>query len=71
MPLNLRDPSLFRQQCYVDGGWIDAAEGGAVDVDNPATREVLGTVPKLGVGETRAAIEAAHAAFPAWAARTA
>jgi succinate-semialdehyde dehydrogenase/glutarate-semialdehyde dehydrogenase len=71
MPLNLNDPSLFRQQCYVDGGWIDAEGGATVNVDNPATREVLGTVPKLGVVETRAAIEAAHAAFPAWAALTA
>jgi succinate-semialdehyde dehydrogenase/glutarate-semialdehyde dehydrogenase len=71
MPLNLNDPSLFRQQCYVDGSWIDAAGGATVNVDNPATREVLGTVPKLGVVETRAAIQAAHAAFPAWAARTA
>jgi succinate-semialdehyde dehydrogenase/glutarate-semialdehyde dehydrogenase len=42
-----------------------------MEVTNPATREVLGSVPKLGVAETRAAIEAAHAAFPAWAARTA
>ena len=71
MPLNLNDASLFRQQCYVDGQWIGATGGATVDVTNPATREVLGTVPKLGVAETRAAIEAAHAAFPAWAARTA
>jgi len=71
MPLNLNDASLFRQQCYVDGQWIGATGGATVDVSNPATREVLGTVPKLGVAETRAAIEAAHAAFPAWAARTA
>jgi succinate-semialdehyde dehydrogenase / glutarate-semialdehyde dehydrogenase len=71
MPLNLNDASLFRQQCYVDGQWIGATGGATVDVTNPATREVLGTVPKLGVAETRAAIEAAHGAFPAWAARTA
>ncbi len=71
MPLNLNDASLLRQQCYVDGAWIDASGGATVDVTNPAPREVLGTVPKLGAAETRAAIEAAHAAFPAWAARTA
>jgi succinate-semialdehyde dehydrogenase/glutarate-semialdehyde dehydrogenase len=71
MPISLKDPSLLRQQCYVDGAWIDADGGGTVDVTNPATGEVLGTVPGLGVGETRRAIEAAAAAFPAWAGRTA
>jgi succinate-semialdehyde dehydrogenase/glutarate-semialdehyde dehydrogenase len=71
MTLNLKDPTLLRQQCYVDGRWIDAASGETVKVANPATGETLGTVPNLGQAETRAAIEAAHAAFPAWAARTA
>jgi len=71
MTLKLKDPTLLRQQCYVDGQWIDAQGGGAVNVTNPANGDVLGTVPNLGVAETRAAIEAASAAFPAWAARTA
>ena len=59
MSLNLKDPSLLRQQCYVDGAWIDADAGGTVDVTNPATGEVIGTVPNLGAAETRRAIEAA------------
>ena len=71
MSLKLKDPSLLRQQCYVDGAWIDADAGGTVEVTNPATAEVIGTVPKLGEAETRRAIEAAAAAFPAWAAKTA
>ncbi len=71
MTLNLKDPALLRQQCYVDGEWLEARGGGTVKVTNPATREVLGTVPSFGTAETRAAIEAAGAAFPAWAARTA
>ncbi|MCE3285004.1 MAG: succinic semialdehyde dehydrogenase [Steroidobacteraceae bacterium] len=71
MSLNLKDASLWRQQCYVNGAWSDAASGETVKVLNPATRDVLGTVPKFGQTETRAAIEAANAAFPAWAARTA
>ena len=62
----LKDMSLFRQQCYVDGQWIDADSGGTIDVTNPATGEVLGTVPKLGADETRRAIEAAERAWPAW-----
>jgi succinate-semialdehyde dehydrogenase/glutarate-semialdehyde dehydrogenase len=71
MPLSLKDGALLRQQCYVDGRWLDAGNGGTVKVTNPATGAVLGTVPSLGAAETRAAIEAAGAAFPEWAARTA
>jgi succinate-semialdehyde dehydrogenase / glutarate-semialdehyde dehydrogenase len=55
----LSDPTLFRQSCYVDGAWINAQSGATISVDNPATGEVVGTVPRLGAAETRAAIEAA------------
>jgi succinate-semialdehyde dehydrogenase/glutarate-semialdehyde dehydrogenase len=67
----LTDPRLFREQCYLDGAWIGAGSGGAIDVDNPATGETLGSVPRLGRTETRAAIEAAARAFPAWRRKTA
>jgi succinate-semialdehyde dehydrogenase/glutarate-semialdehyde dehydrogenase len=50
---------------------VDAADGATHKVTNPATGEVLGSVPALGATETRRAIEAAGAALPAWAARTA
>jgi succinate-semialdehyde dehydrogenase/glutarate-semialdehyde dehydrogenase len=69
--LKLRDPNLFRQQCYVDGAWVDADDGKTLAVTNPATGQVLGTVPGLGAAETRRAIEAANAAWPAWRAKTA
>src|SRR5262249_3105989 len=62
---------LFRQASYIDGAWIDARGGAAIDVDNPATGEVIGTVPKLGRAETRTAIDAAARAFPAWRKKTA
>ena len=71
MTLTLKDPTLLRQQCYIDGAWTDARSGDKVKVTNPATGAVLGTVPSVDVAETRRAIEAASAAFPAWAARTA
>jgi succinate-semialdehyde dehydrogenase/glutarate-semialdehyde dehydrogenase len=67
----LKDPTLFRQQCYVDGAWAEADGGGTITVDNPSTGDVLGTVPKMGAAETRRAIEAAEAALPAWRAKTA
>ena len=67
----LQDASLFRQQAYVDGAWIDADSGATVKVDNPATGETLGTIPKLGRAETKRAIDAANRALPAWRALTA
>ncbi|EKE75111.1 NADP-dependent succinate-semialdehyde dehydrogenase [Oceanibaculum indicum] len=67
----LKDPKLFRQQCYIDGAWVDADKGDTLKVTNPADNSTLGTVPKMGATETRRAIEAANAAFPAWRAKTA
>ena len=65
----LRDAKLFRQAAYVDGKWIEKDK--TIDVDNPATGEVLGTVPQLDAADTTRAIEAAERAFPAWRAKTA
>jgi succinate-semialdehyde dehydrogenase/glutarate-semialdehyde dehydrogenase len=65
----LKDPKLFRTQCYVDGQWIGSGE--TLAVRNPATGAVLATVPKLGAEETRRAIDAAERAWPAWRAKTA
>ncbi|MCH8038653.1 MAG: aldehyde dehydrogenase family protein, partial [Proteobacteria bacterium] len=67
----LNDDRLFRQQCYIDGAWVDADSGATFPVTNPATGEVLGTVPKLGAAETARAIAAAERAWPAWRAKTA
>lgn len=69
--LNLKDTSLFRQQCFIDGGWLDADRAETIVIRNPATGEALGTVPKMGGAETRRAIDAANAALPGWRAKTA
>ena len=69
--LSLKDPSLFRQQCYINGQWVDADSGKTIDVTNPATGEVLGTIPNMGTAETRRAIEAANAAWAGWRKKTA
>jgi len=68
---NLKDPSLFRQQGLIDGNWCDADNGKTIDVTNPATGEVIGTIPEMGETETRRAIAAAKAAMPGWAGKTA
>jgi len=67
----LKDEHLLHQKCYVKGAWTDADDGRTVEVKNPATGGVIGTVPRMGAAEARRAVEAAHAAFPAWRARTA
>jgi succinate-semialdehyde dehydrogenase/glutarate-semialdehyde dehydrogenase len=67
----LADHSLLREACYVGGEWIQASGGATIAVDNPATGDVIGTVPKAGRTETRAAIDAAAAAWPEWRSRTA
>ncbi|WP_179405360.1 NAD-dependent succinate-semialdehyde dehydrogenase [Burkholderia guangdongensis] len=69
--LALKDPSLFRQQAYIDGEWQPAQSGETFEVRNPATGGLVGTVPAMGAAETRHAIEAANAAWGAWRKKTA
>ena len=69
--VTLQDARLFRQACYVDGAWTDAPAHGVIEVDNPATGEIVGTVPRLGAADTRRAIDAAARAFPRWRKATA
>ncbi|WP_336951543.1 NAD-dependent succinate-semialdehyde dehydrogenase [Sphingobium aromaticivastans] len=63
--------TLLKSACYIDGAWVAADNGGTIDVTNPATGEKIATVPNMGTAETRRAIDAAQAALPAWAAKTA
>jgi succinate-semialdehyde dehydrogenase/glutarate-semialdehyde dehydrogenase len=67
----LKDPKLLRELCFIDGAWVGADSGAALDVKNPATAARLGSIPNMGAAETRRAIAAAAAALPAWKARTA
>ncbi len=69
--MQLNDPALLRHQCFIDGKWLDADSGAVLEVDNPATGEVVGTVPRMGAAETNRAIAAAQAALVGWRARTA
>src|SRR6202023_34497 len=62
----LQDQDLFRRQAYIGGRWCDADSGATLEVNNPATGEILGTVPKMGANETRRAIQAAKDAFVGW-----
>lgn len=64
--LQLKDAGLFRQQAFVDGQWVEAAGGRTLDVNNPATAEILGTVPNMDGADAKRAIEAAQRAFDGW-----
>jgi len=67
----LKDPKLFRDNAYIDGAWAEADGRARFEVRNPADQSVIGSVPNMGVLETRRAIAAAEAALPAWRAMTA
>lgn len=69
--MQLNDPSLLRQQSFINGQWCDAVSGDTLKVCNPATNAVIGYVPNMGQVETEMAIKAAEAALPAWRALTA
>jgi succinate-semialdehyde dehydrogenase/glutarate-semialdehyde dehydrogenase len=69
--MELAKQDLLRSRCFVNGRWIDGADGAVIEVHNPANGELLGTVPSLGREETAAAIAAADDAWPGWRSMTA
>ena len=71
MSLQLRDPSLLKNLCLIDGQWLAAKDGATIEVSNPATGELLAAVPKMGEAEAQTAIEAAERAFAQWKIKTA
>jgi succinate-semialdehyde dehydrogenase / glutarate-semialdehyde dehydrogenase len=66
--MNLKDPSLLKSQCYINGKWVG---DGSIDVVNPADGKTIAKVPSLSAEDVRAAIEHAWAAFGPWAGKTA
>ena len=69
--IKLKDSTLWKELGYVNGAWMPADSGQTTAIRNPANDEALGSVPHMGAAETRRAIEAAHAALPAWSKKTA
>ncbi|USJ27665.1 NAD-dependent succinate-semialdehyde dehydrogenase [Ensifer adhaerens] len=67
---NLKLPTLFRQEGLIYGIWTPARSGETIDVTDPARQNIIGTIPAMGGEETRAAIEAAERAYPAWKQKT-
>lgn len=69
--MNIKDFKLFRDKCYVNGNWIGSKSGETILVNNPATLNEIGTIPKCGAEETKIAIDAANEAWPVWSAKSA
>jgi succinate-semialdehyde dehydrogenase / glutarate-semialdehyde dehydrogenase len=67
----LKTRRLFRQQCYVNGQWLDADNGSTIDVDNPADGNVVCSVPSLSEKQITEAIDAANKGFAVWRQKTA
>jgi succinate-semialdehyde dehydrogenase/glutarate-semialdehyde dehydrogenase len=67
----LKDSTLIKFQAFIDGAWLDAKSGETFVVTNPATNEVLGNIPEMGLAETTTAIQAAAKAFVGWSKTTA
>lgn len=60
------DSQLFKQHAYINGEWLSALGGETQSIFNPATGQLIGTVPMMGRQEARQAIAAANQALPAW-----
>lgn len=65
-PPPLNDSSLFKQQSYINGQWLDAKSGKTFSIENPANNETIGTMPEMDKDDTESAIQAAAAALPSW-----
>ena len=69
--MELNNKSLFQQKCFINGQWIGSASGETLEVNNPASLEIIGNVPKCSTAETKVAIDHANNAFQSWKETTA
>ena len=69
--MELKNKSLFKQECFIGGEWIKSYSNETIEVDNPATQDLVGLVPKCGTKETKQAINLANEAFKNWKNKTA
>ena len=69
--MELNNKSLFKQKCFINGQWIDSSSGETLEVNNPASLEIIGNVPKCSISETKKAIDDANNAFQTWKETTA
>lgn len=69
--LQLSNPDLLKQQCFIKDGWHDASDAATIDVSNPFSGETIGNVPSLTTDDVNDAVAASHESQITWAAKTA
>ena len=69
--MDISNKKLFKQQCFINGEWVDSQNNKSIDVNNPATQEIIGKVPNCGKKETSIAIKAAENSWNEWKAKAA
>ena len=55
--MELNNKSLFKQKCFINGEWVDSSTGETLEVNNPASLEIIGNIPKCSISETKKAID--------------
>ena len=69
--MEIKNKELFKQQCFINGEWVNANNNEKIEVNNPATLEIIGSVPNCGKEETNYAISKAFDAWKEWRGKTA
>ena len=64
--IKLKNSSLLRDKCLINGEWVSADDNSVIDVNNPATTNVISSVPSMSAKDARTAIDAAQMAFESW-----
>lgn len=64
--IQLNDQSLLKSQGYINGKWVDSKSGVTFGVTDPATDNIIGTMPDMTKDDTEEAIKAAAAALPSF-----
>ena len=64
--MELNNKSLFKEKCFVNGLWADSQNGNTIEVNNPATMQIIGKVPNFSAKETKSVIDHADKAFQSW-----
>jgi len=69
--MDISNKALLKDKCYINGIWIESNNKKVIEVNNPATLEIIGAVPRCGSAETEQAINAANSSWKGWRERPA
>lgn len=68
--LELTNPDLLKEQCFIKEGWHGASDSATIEVTNPFSGDVIGTIPSLTTQDVNDAVAYSHEVQAAWAAKT-